>query len=208
MNILVVAEAAPLIFTLEQLLVKHGHVVLSAKGLSDALEVLAENSHVDLVLSDLLLRHTTGVELYHSAVQQAALGDGRGSVSPPRFMFMSAPQNASGESETQLREQAMTLSEGNLLLKPIDKADLLARIQHLSKRTGPAVEIRTPANRGAASQAAAPSAAAELMQRVLQTQRQVADRLDQLGESQRKLDSHVNQLEQRISLLESSAKDA
>lgn len=207
MNILVVAEAAPLIFTLEQLLVKHGHVVLSAKGLSDALEVLAENSHVDLVLSDLLLRHTTGIELYNSAVQQAALGDGRGPVSPPRFMFMSAPQNASGESETQLREQAMALSDGNLLLKPIDKADLLARIQHLAKRTGPAVEIRTPANRGATPPAAAP-AAAELMQRVLQTQRQVADRLNQLGESQRKLDSHVNQLEQRITLLESSAKRA
>jgi CheY-like chemotaxis protein len=203
MNILVVAEAAPLVFTLEQLLVKHGHVVLSAKGLSDALEVLAENSHVDLVLSDLLLRHTTGIELYNSAVQQAALGDGRGPVSPLRFMFMSAPQNASGESETQLREQAMALSDGNLLLKPIDKADLLARIQHLAKRTGPAVEIRTPANRGAA-----PPAAAELMQRVLQTQRQVADRLNQLGESQRKLDSHVNQLEQRITLLESSAKRA
>lgn len=207
MNILVVAEAAPLVFTLEQLLVKHGHVVLSAKGLSDALEVLAENSHVNLVISDLLLRHTTGVELYNSAVQQATLGDGRGPVSSPRFMFMSAPQNASGESETQLREQAMSLSEGNLLLKPIDKADLLARIQHLSKRTGPAVEIRTPANRGPASPAAAP-AAAELMQRVLQTQRQVADRLNQLGESQRKLDSHVNQLEQRITLLESSAKRA
>lgn len=209
MNILVVAEAAPLIFTLEQLLVKHGHFVLSAKGLSDALEVLAENPGIDLVLSDLLLRHTTGVELYHSAVQQAALSDGRGPVLPPRFLFMSAPQNASGESETKLREQAQALSNDNVLQKPIDRNDLLARIQLLSKRGGSGAEIRTPASRTAAPAAApapAPSGAAELMQRVLQSQRQVADRLDQLGESQRKLDSHVTQLEQRITQLEATAK--
>jgi CheY-like chemotaxis protein len=202
MNILVVAEAAPLIFTLEQLLVKHGHVVLSAKGLSDALEMLAENPNIDLVLSDLLLRHTTGVELYHAAAQQASQLADRG---PPRFIFMSAPQTASGESETQLREQAVAISNGNVVQKPIDRTDLLARILQLSKRVGPTVEIRTPANRAAA---APPPAATELIQRVLQTQRQVADRLNQLGESQRKLDSHVNQLEQRISLLESSAKRA
>lgn len=134
MKILIVADAAPILFTLEQFLTEQGYHAIAAKSADDALERLSGDPGIEIVLCDLLLRNANGVELLKAA-KQISRCDDEGLAPPPRFVFMATPVGGAGDRDERLRNQAKLLSDGDVLPKPIDRGALLARLETVS---GPA----------------------------------------------------------------------
>ncbi|HWB09279.1 MAG TPA: hypothetical protein VG826_08645 [Pirellulales bacterium] len=206
MKILIVADAAPILFTLEQFLTEQGYATVASKSADDALEKLAGDPSIRLVLCDLLLRNTNGIQLCNAANQITHLGDD-GVLPPPKFIFMAAPAIGGGEHDERLRTEGRLLSDGEVIQKPIDRIELLGRIRDLAQPSRP----RRPAPRRemeSADEALHDEASPALLGQITDDHKSMNERLSALESSHRQIRGRLQQIEKRLGRLDDRRRRA
>jgi DNA-binding response OmpR family regulator len=200
MKILIVADAAPILFTLEQFLSEQGYATVASKSADDALEKLAGDPSIRLVLCDLLLRNTNGIQLCNAANQVTHLGD-EGVLPPPKFIFMAAPAFGGGEHDERLRSEGRLLSDGDVIQKPIDRTELLARIRDLVQppRPGRSAPRRET---GAAAKSLDDAASPALLGQITDEHKSINERLSALESSHHQIRGRLQQIEKRLGRVE------
>ncbi len=130
MKIVVVDDLPNIRLHLEQLLTEHGYEVSLATNATDALRLLILHYDIDVLLTDLLLRETDGLELFHLA-QRVLQSSGRPRGAWPMFLLMTSLNlNACADPRQSERlSQAQAASFSRIYHKPIDPDKLLADLK-------------------------------------------------------------------------------
>jgi len=201
-TILVIADVAPIIFTLQQFLTDEGFSVVSTKSAENALSLLSGDPSIDIVICDLAIRGANGVELLRDARRITRMND-EGPLPPPKFIFMSAPASYASVAERQLRERATLMSDGHVVDKPIDRDDLLRRIYQLGGMSakGNAEKVNLQGSLAFSQpfrDPSAPRALGDLEER----QKLLDGEVYRLDSAHKELDKRVEQLHARVNSLE------
>ena len=199
--ILIVADVAPIIFTLQQLLTDNGYSVVSATTGDQALAMLSGSSDIEIVVCDLSLRSADGVQLLRDARRIVRMND-EGPLPPPKFIFMSLPNNYSSVPERQLREKAMLMSDGHVIDKPIDKDDLLRRIQLLGGGIPEVALNGVKWPEKTSSLFTSISNHLPAIERIQEQQKRLDGEMFRLDGAHKELDQRVDQLQSRVVQLE------
>ena len=127
MKILVVDDIGVVRYYLEQALKQHGHQVVTAATAHQALEILAQDNTVKVVLTDLMMPGMDGLELFKAARKIDRFNDA-GPLPPLDFILMTAlrPNASTPRKERNLLQQATDLGFIDVLMKPVD-------IDHLTR---------------------------------------------------------------------------
>lgn len=119
-TILLVEDDPEVIRVCELILAENGYAVLTARDGSAAMEIYSNNnSLIDLVMTDVILPHMSGIELYHAI---------RKTNSTVKFLFMS------GYTSSGIHKKYSLLPDMNFLKKPFREEMLLDKVRQVLER--------------------------------------------------------------------------
>ena len=122
-RILVVEDAADVRSITERILLGAGYEVVTAAGAAEALEVLASGQAIDLVLTDVVMPHTTGTELVATVRERAPA---------MKVIFMS------GYSHEMLTDEVLSHPGSTFIEKPFTAEQLRTKVSDLLRSGEPA----------------------------------------------------------------------
>jgi hypothetical protein len=132
MKLLIVAEVAPIVVGLEHFFTRAGFLTDTSWSAEEATDKIQHDAGIAIVIWDLELRGSGQARPLLTKATQIERFDDRGPVEPPRFIFLGGPADRKGSvAESQMRQFAHLVSPGNVVHKPLDKNDLLRRVQTL-----------------------------------------------------------------------------
>lgn len=131
MRVLIVEDVGFVRHNMERLLTQQGHAVVTALSGEQALEKLKADHKIQVVITDLFMSGIGGIDLFREA-QKIQCIDDSGRPSGPGFILTTTTERSSGDSKkTVLVQQALDIGFVDVLLKPIDAAQLTSRLQQL-----------------------------------------------------------------------------
>lgn len=127
MSILIVEDNPVNAMLLENFLEKGGYHTVLARSAKDALASLPNISDLQLIITDLIMPDMDGLELIAHVRKKAAFKD-------LPIIAMSA------QSDVETVTRATSLQCSDFLVKPVDKKQLLTRIESLLKEQSPVLQ--------------------------------------------------------------------
>ena len=131
MRVLVVEDVGFVRHNMERLLVQHKHSVVSALSGEKALETLKSDHKIDVVITGLYMSGMGGIDLFKEA-QLIQCIDDSGRPTGPNFILTTTAERTSADSKkTAMVQQALDIGFVDVLIKPIDSAQLIARLRQI-----------------------------------------------------------------------------
>jgi CheY-like chemotaxis protein len=134
MRILVVDDVGYVRHYFDRLLTQNRHTVWTAASGFDALEILQQQSSIEVVITDLLMPGMDGLEFFKAAQKIEKYGE-KGTLPFPVFYLITAlrPSSVTTHRESNQLQQALQLGFAEVLLKPIDNEHLLRQLANLER---------------------------------------------------------------------------
>ena len=131
MRVLVVEDVGFVRHNLERLLTQHKHSVVSSLSGEKALETLKSDHKIDVVITGLFMSGMGGIDLFRDA-QLIQCIDDFGRPTGPDFILTTTTERTSADSKkTAMVQQALDIGFVDVLLKPIDSDQLIARLRQI-----------------------------------------------------------------------------
>jgi CheY-like chemotaxis protein len=158
MNILVVDDVGFSRYRIGQVLTQAGHVVKTAASGPEALQLLRQDTQIELVITDDGMPQMSGLQLFQEASRIERLDDS-GENRAPAFVLvtMPGPNQKAGHTDAVAAKHACDLGFTAVLVRPISFPELLEQIKRIAAGRG-----RKPAaaaTRVAAAEEGAPAPA-------------------------------------------------
>jgi CheY-like chemotaxis protein len=131
MRVLVVEDVGFVRHNMERLLTQNKHSVASALSGEKSLEMLKSDHKIDVVITGLFMSGIGGIDLFREAQLIQCIGDS-GRLTGPDFILTTTTERSSADSKkTAMVQQALDIGFVDVLLKPIDSAQLIARLRQV-----------------------------------------------------------------------------
>lgn len=131
MRILIVEDVGFVRHNMERLISQQGHAVVTALSGEQALDIMNVDHKIEVVITALFLSGIGGLDLFREA-QKIKCIDDSGRPTGPDFILTTTPDRSSTDSQkTVLVQQALDIGFVDVLLKPIDSSQLIARLRQL-----------------------------------------------------------------------------
>lgn len=139
MSILIASHVGLIRRSLQQQLEVAGHKVQTAESPTKALEILAEDARIAIVIVEWRFCDSTAYDLLRKVQKINRLADDSGECKPPHFIVLTTPDGQSGHSSMTF--QAKTVGFDDVFEKPIDRTHLLQRIRAVLTDEKPAPSL-------------------------------------------------------------------
>ena len=116
---------------MERLLTQHNHSVVSALSGEKALETLKTDHKIDVVITGLFMSGMGGIDLFKKAQLIQCIDDSGRPTGPDFIMTTTTERTSTDSKKTILVQQALDIGFVDVMLKPIDSAQLIARLRQI-----------------------------------------------------------------------------
>lgn len=130
MKVLVVDDVDVMVRSLQHMLQRHGYSVVTAASGEEALECLARDMAIDVVISGLSNQPMDGVELYRRALGIERFNDS-GVMPPPAFVLLTSCENMNHRETRQSELEFARREFAAIISKPVSAAKLLPVLEKI-----------------------------------------------------------------------------
>ena len=202
MRVLVVEDVGFVRHNMERLLKQHNHAVVSALSGEKALEMLKSDHKIDVVITGLFMSGMSGIDLFKEA-QLIQCIDDSGRPTGPDFILTTTTERTSADSKkTAMVQQALDMGFVDVLLKPIESAQLIARLRQIEmSRTGGGKNEGQNIERAGSNSTATPDSTTTAVANdfQIQTLQEIKNTLSQL---QTEISTQINRLNETLESIE------
>ena len=133
MKVLIVDDVSFMLTSLEHVLHRGGHTVVTASSAVQGLRVLSSDFTVDAVISDLMMPDINGLEFYQRAQVIERFND-EGTVPPPPFILLTSFDKTNESSELSGAYREALRSFAATLHKPVEADELLSVLDVIDRK--------------------------------------------------------------------------
>lgn len=131
MKILIVDDVPLMLRSLQLLLERNGHEVLTAQTGEAALDCLSTDSMIDVIITDLVMQPMNGVELFRQAQIVERFNDS-GVVPPPPFVLLTSCEKTGSRASWEAELYFARREFAAILQKPISEKDLIPALEAIT----------------------------------------------------------------------------
>ncbi len=198
MRILVVETVGFVRHTMERLLAQHNHSVVNALSGEKALETLKSDHKFDVVITSLFMSGMGGIDLFHEAQLIQSIDDFGRPTGPDFILTTTTKQSSADSKKTAMVQQALDIGFVDVLLKPIDSDQLIARLRQIEmSRSGGGENGRQNSESAGSDSAATPdsSTTPDANDHKIQTLQEIKNSLSQM---QTEISTQINRLNETL----------